>query len=201
LSGQRCESQPGKPPGTARKRAHVAAHAGTGAVLITFAIAAAQSYRDVTPTPPPANARQPAPPVPPGGDPNATQVAVETLRGLVFAADHRVQSSVTHAAQGAITAQGRPLRDASFLAGFSADLGRPMTFGRLAQIRRAVVQRYREAGQPLVDVYVPEPTVRSSVSARACAFSVRGTVGFPLRAALPGGSTAPLAVVYVAIGT
>ena len=90
-------------------------------------------------------------------------MAVETLRGLVFAADHAVQSSVTQAAQGAITAQALPLLDASFLAGFSADLGRPMTFGRLAQIRRAIVQRYREAGQPLVDVYVPEQDVSGGV--------------------------------------
>lgn len=135
-----------------------------GAALIAFAsAAAAQSYRDVTPQPPPAAAHQPAPPVPSTGDLNATQVAVETLRGLVFAADHRVQSPVTQAAQGAITAQGLPLLDVSFLAGFLTDLGRPMTFGRLAQIRRAVVQRYREAGQPLVDVYVPEQDVSGGV--------------------------------------
>jgi hypothetical protein len=31
--------------------------------------------------------------------------------------------------------------------------------------------------------------------------AVRGTVGFPLRAALPGGKTSPLAVVYVVIGS
>jgi hemolysin activation/secretion protein len=31
--------------------------------------------------------------------------------------------------------------------------------------------------------------------------TVRTTIGFPLRAALPGGSTAPLARVYVVIGT
>ncbi|MFT4435450.1 ShlB/FhaC/HecB family hemolysin secretion/activation protein [Caballeronia sp. 15715] len=137
---------------------------GTGAVLIAFAIAAAaQSYRDVTPTPPPPNAHQLKPPVLPEGDPNATQVAVETLRGLVFSADHSGQPSVTEAAQGAITAQGLPLLDAQFLAGFSADLGRPMTFGRLARIRRAVVQRFREAGQPLVDVYVPEQDVSGGV--------------------------------------
>lgn len=137
---------------------------GTGAFLIAFAIAAAaQSYRDVTPTPPPPNAHQLKPPVLPEGDPNATQVAVETLRGLVFSADHSGQPSVTEAAQGAITAQGLPLLDAQFLAGFSADLGRPMTFGRLARIRRAVVQRFREAGQPLVDVYVPEQDVSGGV--------------------------------------
>ncbi|MGF7136289.1 hemolysin activation/secretion protein [Paraburkholderia sp. EB58] len=156
MSGQRCESP--------RKRALAATRAGMGAALIAFAsAAAAQSYRDVTPQPPPAAAHQPAPPVPSTGDLNATQVAVETLRGLVFAADHRVQSPVTQAAQGAITAQGLPLLDASFLAGFLTDLGRPMTFGRLAQIRRAVVQRYREAGQPLVDVYVPEQDVSGGV--------------------------------------
>jgi len=161
---RRGSRRPGKPPGTARKWAHVVTRVGTGAVLIAFAIAAAaQSYRDVTPTPPPPNAHQLKPPVLPEGDPNATQVAVETLRGLVFSADHSGQPSVTEAAQGAITAQGLPLLDAQFLAGFSADLGRPMTFGRLARIRRAVVQRFREAGQPLVDVYVPEQDVSGGV--------------------------------------
>lgn len=164
MRGKHREAWGGKPPVTVRERALAAAHAGMGAAVTTFAIAAAaQSYHDVTPTPPPAGAHQAAPLAPPGGDPNATQVAVATLRGLVFMADHRVQLPVTQAAQGAILAQGLPLLDASFLAGFSSDLGRPVTFGRLAQIRRAVVQRYREAGQPLVDVYVPEQDVSGGV--------------------------------------
>ena len=123
----------------------------------------AQSYRDVTPSPPPTSARPQEAPAPAEGAGNAAQVAVQTLHGLTFTADSHVESPVNEAADGAITAKGLPLLDASFLAGFAADIGKPMTFGRLAQIRRAVVQRYRDAGQPLVDVYLPEQDVTSGV--------------------------------------
>ena len=66
-------------------------------------------------------------------------------------------------ANGAITSSGVPLLTPEFLDGFSNDLHKPLTFARLAEIRRAVVKRYRDAGQPLVDVYVPEQDVSNGV--------------------------------------
>lgn len=141
------------------------AHVFAAAALIVFAAgASAQSYRDVTPNPPPALERSTSSPTPPEPADNSTQVAVESLHGLVFIADSRTGSSpLTQISDGAITAKGLPLLDESFLASFTADLGRPMTFGRLAQIRQSVVKRYRDAGQPLVDVYLPEQDVTSGV--------------------------------------
>ncbi|ABE36992.1 ShlB/FhaC/HecB family hemolysin secretion/activation protein [Paraburkholderia xenovorans] len=62
-----------------------------------------------------------------------------------------------------IVAEGLPVLDADFLKRFATDLDQPLTFGRLAGIRRAVVERYRAAGKPLVDVYVPEQDVGSGV--------------------------------------
>ena len=147
-----------------RRRTFRAARFGVGVALFALATAAlAQSYRDVTPSPPPNPARPQEAPAPAEGADNAAQVAVQTLHGLTFTADSHVESPVNEAADGAITAKGLPLLDAAFLAGFAADIGKPMTFGRLAQIRRAVVQHYRDAGQPLVDVYLPEQDVTSGI--------------------------------------
>jgi hemolysin activation/secretion protein len=140
------------------------------ALLVLATAASAQSYRDVTPTPPPATARPSEAPAPSGPADNSAEVAVASLRGLEFTTDKHAAASMSssapsesQAANGAITAKNLPLLDASFLADFAADLGKPITFGRLAEIRRAVVQRYRDAGQPLVDVYLPEQDVTSGV--------------------------------------
>ena len=67
------------------------------------------------------------------------------------------------AAQPGIAAHGLPLLNAAFLHSFDDDLGQPLTFARLGEIRRAVVERYRAAGKPLVDVYVPEQDVSAGV--------------------------------------
>jgi hemolysin activation/secretion protein len=123
----------------------------------------AQAYRDVTPSPPPSTARPSEGPTPAEHADNSAEVAVANLRGLAFTADSHAESPMTQTADGAITAKGLPPLDATFLAGFAADLGKPATFGRLAEIRRAVVQRYRDAGQPLVDVYLPEQDVTNGV--------------------------------------
>ncbi len=126
--------------------------------------AAAQAYRDVAPIAPPAaeRPRAPQPPQQPADESQA--VAIEDLRGMAFArAGEAASGNRQSAAQGAIASTDLPLLDAAFLDTFAADLGKPLTFARLAQIRRAVVQRYRAAGQPLVDVYVPEQDVSNGV--------------------------------------
>lgn len=83
------------------------------------------------------------------------------LEGLVF--EPAGTSASAAAPQQRIAAEGLPVLDASFLRGFDVDLGKPLSFGRLAEMRRAVVERYRAAGKPLVDVYVPEQDVSSGV--------------------------------------
>ena len=131
--------------------------------------AAAQSYRDVAPIAPPAAGKPRALPSPPEPDDKSQNVAIRDLRGIAFVrahagADTDTDTNARASAQaGAITATGVPLLTPEFLDGFSADLHVPLTFARLAAIRRAVVQRYRAAGQPLVDVYVPEQDVSNGV--------------------------------------
>ncbi|PMS26964.1 peptide transporter [Paraburkholderia rhynchosiae] len=123
----------------------------------------AQAWRDVAPQPAPPTPRSapPQPSAPP--DANSAQIAVSRLEGLVFEAAGASASATAAAKQQTITAEALPLLDAAFLHTFDADLGKPLTFGRLAEIRRAVVERYRAAGKPLVDVYVPEQDVSAGV--------------------------------------
>ncbi|WP_258187529.1 ShlB/FhaC/HecB family hemolysin secretion/activation protein [Trinickia symbiotica] len=136
------------------------------ALAVTLADAGpawAQAYRDVQPSPPPAAVRPSSPPAPPADAASSQRIAVETLRSLTFVADAATAktegNASTRVADGAITAIQLPVLDASFLERFAADLGKPLTFARLVEIRRAVEQRFRDAGEPLVDAYTPEQDV------------------------------------------
>ncbi|WP_035474594.1 ShlB/FhaC/HecB family hemolysin secretion/activation protein [Burkholderia sp. WSM2230] len=121
----------------------------------------AQAWRDVAPQPAPPTPRS-APSQPSASSAeNAAQIAVGRLEGLVFEAAG--SSAPASAMQPGITAERLPILDAAFLHTFDSDLGKPLTFGRLAEIRHAVIERYRAAGKPLVDVYVPEQDVSSGV--------------------------------------
>ncbi|SAL45682.1 surface antigen (D15) [Caballeronia arvi] len=122
----------------------------------------AQSYRDVAPIAPPAPVGPRASPSPPEPGDGSQEVAIRDLRGIAFVRPD-ASSPMQSGADGAITSSGVPLLTPEFLDGFSNDLHRPLTFARLAAIRRAVVRRYRDAGQPLVDVYVPEQDVSNGV--------------------------------------
>lgn len=122
----------------------------------------AQAYRDVAPVPPPAAVRPsaPEPPLPPLPQADtAAAIAVPSLRELVFVAPANASQPAAAAGGDHVRAVGLPVLDETFLQDFSADIGKPLTFARLAEIRRAVVLRYRAAGLPLVDVYVPEQDV------------------------------------------
>jgi hemolysin activation/secretion protein len=132
------------------------------AALMHSSPASAQAWRDVAPQPAPQTPRS-APAKPPSQtEAESARVAVERLAGLVFEpAGAPTASSPTQ--QQRIVAQGLPVLDADFLNTFASDLDKPLTFGRLAGIRRAVVERYRAAGKPLVDVYVPEQDVSAGV--------------------------------------
>jgi hemolysin activation/secretion protein len=138
----------------------------TGAALaLVSATAAAQSYRDYAPTPPPAPERPTAPPRPPSPESDSQQVAVAQLHGLVFVKDdgHTVVRSQNLPDGKQIAQVNLPELDDAFLAGFAGDIGHPLTFAGLAEIRRAVIERFRSAGLPLVDVYVPEQDISDGV--------------------------------------
>jgi hemolysin activation/secretion protein len=87
------------------------------------------------------------------------------LRGLVFVRDdgRTTVRSQTLPQGKQVAAVNLPLLDDAFLAGFEHDIGQPLTFARLAEIRRAVIERFRAAGEPLVDVYVPEQDVNDGI--------------------------------------
>ncbi|KVN88877.1 peptide transporter [Burkholderia ubonensis] len=160
-------------PKTAKRRAFASAM-----LAILSSTAAAQSYEAVAPVPPPSRQRPAAAPMPAPSTSDAAQVAVAKLQGLAFFADgettnRRAATAIRH---GPIVATGLPLIDEDFLRGFEADIGKPLTFAQLANIRAAVVQRYREAGEPLVDVYVPEQDVTNGVVRIAVATFHAGNV-------------------------
>jgi hemolysin activation/secretion protein len=132
---------------------------------VISATAAAQSYKDVAPAPPPAPSRPSSPPSPPAPENGSQQIAVANLQGLVFVKDDghtAVRSQALPQGQHVAAVELPPLDDA-FLAGFANDIGHPLTFARLAEIRRAVIERFRAAGEPLVDVYVPEQDVSDGI--------------------------------------
>jgi hemolysin activation/secretion protein len=118
--------------------------------------------------------------LPPEPESHSSAIAVTDLNGIAFVRADVLSTSGTPTvppgttgalatspsmvgANGAITATGLPLLSRDFLDGFADDLHKPLSFARLAEIRRAVVQRYRAAGHPLVDVYVPEQDVTAGV--------------------------------------
>ncbi|WP_321797270.1 ShlB/FhaC/HecB family hemolysin secretion/activation protein [Caballeronia sp. J97] len=146
-------------------RTRIAATALSAALAYGVAArdAAAQSYRDVAPLAPPAAQRPRALPSPPEPGDRSQNIAIQDLRGIAFVRADTASATTQSGANGAITSAGLPLLTSDFLDGFAADLHAPLTFARLAEIRRAVVQRYRAAGQPLVDVYVPEQDVSNGV--------------------------------------
>ena len=148
------------------RRGSNAAFRWTGAALALVCTAAgAQSYRDVAPTPPPASARPPSAPSPPAPAAGSQDIAVAQLHGIVFVKDdgHVVVRTQALPQGKNVAAVNLPVLDETFLATFESDIDKPLTFARLADIRRAVIERFRAAGQPLVDVYVPEQDVSDGV--------------------------------------
>lgn len=138
----------------------------TGATLaIVSATAGAQSYRDVAPSPPPTPARPTSAPSPAAPSSGSQAIAVARLRGIVFVKDDEktVVRTQTLPAGEKVAAVNLPVLDDAFLAAFDSDIDKSLTFARLAEIRRAVIERFRAAGQPLVDVYVPEQDVSDGV--------------------------------------
>ena len=121
----------------------------------------AQAYRDVAPPPVPQAPRNATTAPAPDAQAQSSAIAVAALNGLIF--EPAGVAATTEAPRSPIVADGLPLLDTAFLRAFEADLGKPLSFGRLAEIRRAVLERYRAAGQPLVDVFVPEQDVSAGV--------------------------------------
>jgi hemolysin activation/secretion protein len=132
------------------------------AAAVQCSPASAQAWRDLAPQPAPTTPRSAPPQQSPEADTQPAQIAVGRLEGLIFE-PAGTNASAALAPPQRIAATDLPVLDAQFLNTFDADLGKPLSFARLAEIRRAVVERYRAAGKPLVDVYVPEQDVSSGV--------------------------------------
>lgn len=129
-----------------------------GSLYVTAA--SAQDYRNVAPrTEPVAPTIGVAlPEAPPSGD---QRQILPVLKGLVFVdgLDRVQRGGVTP--QTAITTDLEPLGQAGFLAEIQSYIGQPLTFARLNDITRAVVEQYRKNDRPLVDVVVPEQDVNN----------------------------------------
>jgi hemolysin activation/secretion protein len=132
------------------------------AVTVQCSPALAQAWRDVAPQPAPPTPRSAAPQQSPEAGTQSAQIAVTRLAGLIFE-PAGTRAAAEPAPPQRIAAIDLPVLDAPFLSTFDADLDKPLSFARLAEIRRAVIERYRAAGKPLVDVYVPEQDVSSGV--------------------------------------
>jgi hemolysin activation/secretion protein len=138
--------------------------AAVALVVVQSSQVMAQAYRDVAPQPAPPTPRSASSQTSTEANAQSAQIAVEKLEGLIFATPAGTSTTVaTPPQQQRIEAIKLPVLDESFLRKFEADLDKPMTFERLAEVRRAVLERYRAAGKPLVDVYLPEQDVSAGV--------------------------------------
>ncbi|WP_232437878.1 ShlB/FhaC/HecB family hemolysin secretion/activation protein [Burkholderia ubonensis] len=128
-------------------------------------LAAAQQYEGVAPIRPPSRPASALPSLPLPPPDQSERIAIAVLHGLEFVATDSTagESATMKIAHGSIFSIGAPALDEGFLRRFDADLGKPVTFGRLADIRAAVVKRFRAAGEPLVDVYLPEQDVTAGI--------------------------------------
>ncbi|HEV3105320.1 MAG TPA: ShlB/FhaC/HecB family hemolysin secretion/activation protein [Trinickia sp.] len=139
----------------------------SGAALVAFATTAtAQSYHDVARLPPVSPGRPLSPLLASAPSSDSTRIAVPVLRAILFVnADDvaRGEGVGEETEDEDVMAVELPVLDRAFLRRFEADIGKPLSFARLAEIRHAVIERFRRAGQPLVDVYVPEQDVASGV--------------------------------------
>ncbi|MBV9522950.1 MAG: ShlB/FhaC/HecB family hemolysin secretion/activation protein [Alphaproteobacteria bacterium] len=130
--------------------------------MLHGAAAFAQDYRNVAPH------TEPAPPLPsiaPAPPPHSTdqrQILPE-LKGLVFV------DGLNGVQRGGITPQTALatdlplLQDPGFLASVQPYLGQPLTFAKLDEITRAVIEQYRKNDRPLVDVIVPEQDIDNGI--------------------------------------
>lgn len=134
------------------------------AAAVQCSPASAQAWRDLAPQPaPPTPRAAPSQQAPEAGGQSA-EIAVGRLEGLIFEpAGTDARAEAPSPAPQRIAAIDLPVLDASFLNTFDADLDKSLSFERLVEIRRAVVEHYRAAGKPLVDVYVPEQDVSAGI--------------------------------------
>ena len=122
----------------------------------------AQDIRNLAPRTPAPGPVPGVEPPPPAASQDQRQI-VPTLRGLVFVdGAARVQRAGIDDQRVDPTSLAL-LQDAKFLAQMQSYLGQPLTFARLSEISRAVIDQYRSKDHPLVDVVVPQQDVNNGV--------------------------------------
>jgi hemolysin activation/secretion protein len=124
----------------------------------------AQNYERVAPQAPPAASAPtlPVPPTPPAA-PQGNAVIIADLKGLAFVPSPEAVQKAGVATPGISLGGIAMLEQPGFAPQVAPFLGQPLTFDKLGEITRAVVEFYRANNHPLVNVVVPEQDVQGGV--------------------------------------
>ena len=126
-----------------------------------------QGYQDIAPSPAPGKPGtiQTLPKVePPAGSGRSREAVITAeLKGLVFVeAEDQIKTEGVSGVQGVI-ASSDLLQKAAFAERMKKFFGKPATLGGLDEITREVINYFREQGFPVVNVIVPQQTVKDGV--------------------------------------
>lgn len=126
-----------------------------------------QGFQDIAPSPAPGKPGtiQTLPKVePPEGASRAREAVITSeLKGLVFVEEEQqIQVGGVSGVQG-VVAGSDILRKSEFATRMQKYFGKPVTLGGLDEITREVINYFREQGFPVVNVVVPQQTVKDGV--------------------------------------
>ena len=126
-----------------------------------------QGFQDIAPSPAPGRPGtvQTLPKVePPEGASKAREAIITAeLKGLVFVErEEQIKPEGVPGVQG-VVASSELLQRPAFAEAMRPFLGKPVTLGGLDEITRAVINYFRKQGFPVVNVVVPQQTVKDGV--------------------------------------
>ena len=124
-----------------------------------------QPFQDVAPSPPPSRpgSIQSVPKLPEAEVKGRDQVITAELKGLVFVeAESQIKDGGVAGVSG-VVASSELLRRPEFSERMKKYFGKPVTLGGLDEISREVIAYFREQGFPVVNVVVPQQTVKDGV--------------------------------------
>jgi len=126
-----------------------------------------QGFQDIAPSPAPGKAGsvQTSPKIeqPEGSTRGREAVITAELKGLVFIeTEEQIKGEGVVDAQG-VVATSELLKKAEFAARMQKYFGKPVTLAALDEITREVINYFREQGFPVVNVIVPQQTVKNGV--------------------------------------
>jgi len=126
-----------------------------------------QGFQDIAPSPAPGRPGtvQTMPKVEPpeGAQRGREAVITSELKGLVFVEkEDQIKAEGVSGVQG-VVASSDLLKQSSFAERMRKFFGKPVTLGGLDEITREVINYFREQGFPVVNVIVPQQTVKDGV--------------------------------------